>query len=88
VDTASALNMLRLSGVRSLLVEGGARVITALLATRLVHRFVVGCAPLILGRGVDGVGDLGIGRVSEGISLSNRSLCVVDDDVMQAWDVG
>jgi GTP cyclohydrolase II len=83
----AAMSLLRSSGVGSLLVEGGARVITALLGASLVDRMIVGCAPRILGRGIDGVGDLGIGRVMEGITLTDRCIRVLDDDVLMAWDV-
>ncbi|MDQ3661597.1 MAG: GTP cyclohydrolase II [Actinomycetota bacterium] len=87
VDMSAALASLRNSGITSLLVEGGAKVITELLRAHLVDRLVVACAPLILGSGLAAVGDLGVARVAQGISLSGRSLFVMDDDVMMAWDV-
>ena len=52
-------------GVRSLLVEGGARVITSLLRQQLVDRLAVCIAPIILGRGIDAIGDLGIADPDE-----------------------
>ncbi len=87
VDLPAAMASLRGSGIKSLLVEGGAKVITELLRQHLVDRLVVACAPVILGRGLAAVGDLSVARVSQGISLTNRSLFVMDDDVMLAWDV-
>ncbi|GAA1835128.1 GTP cyclohydrolase II [Pseudonocardia ailaonensis] len=87
VDLAAALAALRAEGVRSLMVEGGGRVITSLLAARLVDRLVVGTAPKIIGAGREGVGDLGTARVAEGIVLTNRAVHVVDDDVLIAGDV-
>src|SRR6185369_8891713 len=48
------------AGVRSLLVEGGAQVITSLLGAGLVDRIVVGTAPRIIGAGTEAVGDLGV----------------------------
>jgi GTP cyclohydrolase II len=83
----AALSLLRGAGIRSLLVEGGGRVITALLAERLVDRMIVACAPRILGSGVEGVGDLGTGRIMEGITLTDRCIRVLEDDVVMAWDV-
>ncbi|HZB78964.1 MAG TPA: GTP cyclohydrolase II [Actinomycetota bacterium] len=83
----AALSLLRGAGIRSLLVEGGGRVITALLAARLVDRVIVACAPRILGSGIEGVGDLGTGRIMEGISLTDRCIRVLEDDVVMAWDV-
>nr|WP_239029004.1 GTP cyclohydrolase II RibA [Pseudonocardia acidicola] len=87
VDLVAGLRVLRECGVRSLLVEGGARVITSLLSAGLVDRVVVGTAPKIIGAGTEAVGDLGITRVAEGIALRNRSVHLTADDVVTAWDV-
>jgi GTP cyclohydrolase II len=88
VDLAAALRQLRDEGVRSLLVEGGAQVITSLLSAGLADRIVVGTAPRIIGAGTEAVGDLGVARVTEGIVLRNRSVHLTADDVVTAWDVG
>jgi 3,4-dihydroxy 2-butanone 4-phosphate synthase/GTP cyclohydrolase II len=88
VDLVAALAQLRAEGVRSVLVEGGAQVITSLLAAGLVDRIVVGTAPRIIGAGTEAVGDLGVARVTEGIRLRNRSVHLTADDVVMAWDVG
>jgi GTP cyclohydrolase II len=87
VDLAGALESLRTFGVRSLLVEGGARVITSFLAEKLVDRLVIGIAPTIIGTGIDAVGDLGVARVAEGIRLTNRSVHTAGDDLLVAADV-
>ena len=42
-------------GVETLLVEGGARVITSLLAAGVVDRLIVGVAPTIIGQGTEAV---------------------------------
>ena len=88
VDLPAALAQLRAEGVRSVLVEGGAQVITSLLGAGLVDRIVVGTAPRIIGAGTEAVGDLGVARVTEGITLRNRSVHLTADDVVMAWDVG
>ena len=87
VDLAATLATLRELGVRSLLVEGGARVITSFLAEKLVDRVVIGIAPTIIGSGVNAVGDLGVARVAEGLRLTNRSVHVAGDDLLVAADV-
>ena len=87
VDLAAALAMLRASGTESLLVEGGAGVITSMLAAGVVDRLVVAIAPILIGSGVEAVGPLGVTRVSDGIELVNRSTHLVGDDVLLAWDV-
>jgi riboflavin biosynthesis pyrimidine reductase len=73
--------------VESLLVEGGARVITSLLRGGVVDRLVVGIAPTIIGAGTEAVGDLRIGTVAEGIQLRNGRVCAAGDDVLTAFDV-
>jgi GTP cyclohydrolase II len=87
VDIRSVLSDLRASGVRSLLVEGGAKVITSMLAAGVADRLVVAVAPTIVGAGTEAVGDLGIANVASGLRLTNRSLHVMADDLLIGWDV-
>ena len=87
VDLQAALGVLRAAGVRSLLVEGGAQVITSFLRAGLVDRLVVGIAPTIVGAGTDAVGDLRIARICDGLRLTNRSVHSVGDDLLVAADV-
>ena len=87
VELPAALAALRRLGVRSLLVEGGARVITSFLAEKLVDRLVIGIAPTIIGAGVEAVGDLGVARVAEGLRLTNRSVHLAGEDLLVAGDV-
>jgi riboflavin-specific deaminase-like protein len=87
VDLRAGLRLLRKSGVQSLLVEGGARVITSFLSEGLVDRVIVGTAPKIIGTGKEAVGDLRVARVAEGIALRNRSVHLTADDILTAWDV-
>ena len=88
VDLTAALRGLRAEGVQSLLVEGGAKVITSMLSARVVDRLIVGVAPTIIGCGTEAVGPLGVTRVSDGIRLTNRAMHVLTDDVLLSWDVG
>lgn len=87
VDLPSALRVLRSMGIRSLLVEGGAGLITSVLSAGVVDRVIVGVAPRILGAGTDAVGDLGVDAVREGVRLANRSVHLVEEDLLLAWDV-
>jgi GTP cyclohydrolase II len=87
VDLPSAMRTLHDAGVRSLLVEGGARVITSMLSAGMVDRLVVSVAPTIIGTGTDAVGDLRIDRIRDGLRLENRSVHLVGRDVLLAWDV-
>ena len=87
VDLHAALARLRELGMESVLVEGGARVITGLLARGLVDRMIVAVAPIVIGTGTEAVESLDVTRVSDGIHLANRSIVPVGDDVLLAWDV-
>ena len=87
VDLGMALAALREEGIRSLLVEGGAEVITSLLAGGFADRLVVAVSPMILGKGTEAVGPLGVDRVRDGIRLTNRSVHMTPEDILLAWDV-
>ena len=71
VDLVALLAVLHERGIESVLVEGGAELITALLRDRLVDRLAVCVAPKIIGAGIEAVGDLGIRQLT-------RSLIVTD----------
>ena len=75
------------SGVQSLLVEGGAKVINSLLAAGVADRPIVLGPPTIVSAGAEAVGDLGIAIVASWLRLINRSLNVMADDLLIAWDV-
>jgi len=88
VDVHAALAALRAAGIETVLVEGGAEVITSMLAHGVVDRIIVGIAPTIIGRGTEAVGALGTMRIADGIHLFDRVVHVLDDDVLLAWSVG
>jgi diaminohydroxyphosphoribosylaminopyrimidine deaminase / 5-amino-6-(5-phosphoribosylamino)uracil reductase len=73
VDLGALLAGLRDLGVGSVMVEGGAALITALLRGRLVDRLAVCIAPKILGAGIEAVGDLGIRDLADSISLADAA---------------
>lgn len=87
VDLTAGLIALRSLGVRSLLVEGGAKVITSLLLADLVDRLVVSLSATIIGQGTEAVGDLGICRVADGIRLSSRRVFATTEDILVAGDI-
>ncbi|MDP9351374.1 MAG: dihydrofolate reductase family protein [Chloroflexota bacterium] len=69
VDLAALLMALHARGVGTVMVEGGARLITSLLRARLVDGLAVCIAPKILGKGIEAIGDLGIRDLSEALAL-------------------
>jgi diaminohydroxyphosphoribosylaminopyrimidine deaminase/5-amino-6-(5-phosphoribosylamino)uracil reductase len=80
VDLVALLAALHERGIGSVLVEGGAGMITALLRARLVDRLVVCVAPKLLGAGIEAVGDLGIRELARTLIMADTSVttCGVD----------
>ena len=87
VSLAGALDVLAARGITTILVEGGARLATSLLAERLVHRAIIAIAPTVLGEGTNAIGDLGVARISEAIHLQHSLARMVGHDVVLAGDV-
>jgi diaminohydroxyphosphoribosylaminopyrimidine deaminase/5-amino-6-(5-phosphoribosylamino)uracil reductase len=61
------LKMLAEQGITSILVEGGAGVLTSFLREGCAQRLVCFIGPMMLGRGIEAVGDLGIARVDDAL---------------------
>jgi len=86
VDLADALRRLRGLGIRTLLIEGGARTITAAFRAGVVDRLAVCIAPKILGSGIEAVGDLGIDRLADALPLRRRRILLAGDDLLLIGD--
>jgi len=72
-------------GIDSLLVEGGAGLLTALYAARLVDRVVLVSAPVVIGAGTEAVGGLGVSRLAEAWRGVTRSVTQAGDDIV--WEI-
>jgi diaminohydroxyphosphoribosylaminopyrimidine deaminase/5-amino-6-(5-phosphoribosylamino)uracil reductase len=82
VDLHMLLTVLGKREISSLLVEGGAAVITAFLREKLADRLVVILAPKIAGEGLNAVGDLGIRQMDDALRLSFRRIARRGDDIV------
>jgi 3,4-dihydroxy 2-butanone 4-phosphate synthase/GTP cyclohydrolase II len=82
VDLGALLDELGRRGLDSLLVEGGAGLITALLREHRVRRLIVSIAPMIVGAGIEAVGDLDIVRLRDAIAFRRASFSQVGPDVI------
>jgi 5-amino-6-(5-phosphoribosylamino)uracil reductase/diaminohydroxyphosphoribosylaminopyrimidine deaminase/5-amino-6-(5-phosphoribosylamino)uracil reductase len=80
-----ALERLADLGYASLFVEGGAQVITSFLRQGLVHRLLVVVTPLLIGEGVQAVGDLGVRSLSE--ALRPRRSRVLRCGAERVWEL-
>jgi diaminohydroxyphosphoribosylaminopyrimidine deaminase / 5-amino-6-(5-phosphoribosylamino)uracil reductase len=57
-------------GIKSILVEGGSKVITSFIKNKLVDELIVITAPIYIGRGLDAIGDLGIKSMDDALKLN------------------
>jgi diaminohydroxyphosphoribosylaminopyrimidine deaminase/5-amino-6-(5-phosphoribosylamino)uracil reductase len=82
VDLKHLLSILGERGISSVLVEGGAGVITSLLRRNLVDKMVIAVAPKIMGKGIEAVGELNIREVSQTLKLSLRKIYRMGEDLV------
>jgi 3,4-dihydroxy 2-butanone 4-phosphate synthase/GTP cyclohydrolase II len=87
LDISAVLRQLYSEGIRSVIVEGGPRVITSLLASDMADRVIVSISPQIHGRGGT-VGELGNGVTADALRLNGRSVHLVGDTIIVAADIG
>ena len=74
VDLGALMEWLRALGIGTVMVEGGATLITGFFKAGLVDRLAVCVAPKILGDGVQAVGDLGIRDLSRSLTLADAEV--------------
>ncbi len=82
VDLAALLSLLGAQGITTVMVEGGARLITSLLRAQLADRVAITIAPMMLGAGPVAVGDLGIPTLAQAIRLARPTWTVHGRDVV------
>jgi 5-amino-6-(5-phosphoribosylamino)uracil reductase/diaminohydroxyphosphoribosylaminopyrimidine deaminase/5-amino-6-(5-phosphoribosylamino)uracil reductase len=82
VDLAALLAALHRQGVGSLMVEGGAAIITSLLRARLADRVVVCIAPRLMGAGIEAIGDLGVARLAQMPAIANLKIDRYGEDLV------
>ncbi len=82
MDLKKLFQKLARENTSSVLIEGGAAVITSALGQGLVNRLVVVTAPKILGKGIEAVGDLNIRDLTDAKILSVRKILKKGPDVI------
>ena len=87
VHLTQALAVLYQRGIRSIMLEGGSRLITSMLRTRLVDRVVITIAPKILGVGVSAIGPIGIETMADALTLAHVQTHRLDDDIWLEGEV-
>ena len=82
VDLNDLLGRLRDEGIRSVLVEGGRGIITAVLREHLVDRLTVCIAPKVIGEGIAAVGDLHIDKLCDAMTFERSGFTASGGDVI------
>jgi diaminohydroxyphosphoribosylaminopyrimidine deaminase/5-amino-6-(5-phosphoribosylamino)uracil reductase len=82
VDLKKLLKKLAARGISSVLIEGGAQIITSILRDNLACRLVTVIAPKILGKGIEAVGDLNIRELNSAKILSIRKIRRCGEDII------
>jgi riboflavin biosynthesis pyrimidine reductase len=76
------LKILAARNISSVLIEGGAQIITTALQDNLVNRLVTIIAPKIIGKGIEAIGDLNIRDLKEAKLLSVKRVARKGADVI------
>lgn len=87
IHLTQALQALYQRGIRSVMLEGGSRLITSMLRTRLVDRVTITIAPKMLGDGISAIGAMGITSMVDALTLTNIQTYRLDDDIWVEGDV-
>src|SRR5207302_5382527 len=82
VDLRDLLVRLREEGIRSVLVEGGRGIITAVLREHLVDRLTVCIAPKVIGEGIAAVGDLHRDELCDAMTFERAGFIASGGDVI------
>ena len=82
VDLPAVLEALWRHGVRSVLVEGGQRVFTSFVRVGVFDQLSAFIAPILLGGGVDAIGDLSLTRLADATRLEQFSVAAIGDQAM------
>ncbi|GAB4222173.1 MAG: hypothetical protein Kow009_13870 [Spirochaetales bacterium] len=85
LDLFDVMEKLGDMGVRRLFVEGGSAVLTSFLQNRLFDRLIVVTAPLLLGKGIPAVGDLGVQVLSDALRPEQVRVRKMGSDIV--WDL-
>ncbi len=82
VPLASLLRALGERGMLSVLVEGGAALLTALFDQALVQEVHIVLAPKLLGQGIEAIGDLGHQEIDEALPLEHMRVRRLGPDLL------
>lgn len=76
------LSKLAKMGITSVLVEGGSGVLTSFLSQKAADKIVICTAPIIIGDGINAIGDLNIKRLDRSIKLTDIKIMKLGPDMV------
>ena len=79
---ADLLKQLGRMGITSVLVEGGAKIITSLMREGLADKIVLVVAPKFIGEGIEAVGNLEIHDLSKALHISGMKTRRLGEDMV------
>ncbi|MFZ2397903.1 MAG: bifunctional diaminohydroxyphosphoribosylaminopyrimidine deaminase/5-amino-6-(5-phosphoribosylamino)uracil reductase RibD [Smithella sp.] len=82
VDLKILFKVLAAKNISSILIEGGAQIITSVLKNNLANRIVTVIAPKIIGKGIEAVGDLNIRNLDSAKILSIQKVTRIGNDII------
>ena len=82
VDLKKLFKLLAAKNISSILIEGGAQIITSVLKNNLANRLVTVIAPKIIGKGIEAVGDLNIKNLDLAKILSVQKVTRNGNDII------
>lgn len=82
INLFEAMKVLYSFGIKSIFVEGGKEIYTSFFKANLFDQFTTFIAPLIIGSGINLVGDLDINLITEAIRLQSVNITKIHDQVM------
>lgn len=82
VDLKKLFKLLGERKISSIMIEGGAQIITSILKKNLANRMVTVIAPKIIGKGIEAVGNLNIRNLESAKKLSIQKILKRGDDII------
>lgn len=82
IDLNNFLDLAGRRGITSILFEGGQRLATTLLKQKLVDKLFLIIAPMIIGRGTETIGDLGIKTVNKALEFNEYGFKKIGTDTL------
>jgi len=82
IDLRSALEKVLAQGITSVLVEGGAGVLTNFLKEKLADKVYVATAPMVIGDGISAIGDLGVEKLSQAVRFERVQYKTLGADML------